>query len=319
MRKKKSHVEFVKELKIKNPYFNNLELLTQYVNAKTHIKCKCKMHNYVWEVHPWSLLQGCGCPICGRERTAKSVTSSHKDFIEKMALINSNIDILSIYTKASAKIKCQCKVCGDIWYPTANNLLSGHGCKNCSNNLISSERRKSNKKLREQSKELLKIMDIDFSYYKNKDSKLPCVCKICNNKWNVTYRNLMAGRGCPNCNKISKGESKILYLLTTKGINFTRNYSFDKLVSNHDVKLSYDFYLPDYNLLIEFQGEQHEHPIEHFGGKEKFKIQKEHDKRKREYAKSHNIKLLEIWYWDFNNIEQILNKKLNINSNKKSA
>lgn len=77
--------------------------------------------------------------------------------------------------------------------------------------------------------------------------------------------------------------------------------------------------MPKYNLLIEYQGEQHEHPVKHFGGKEQFKRQQEHDKRKRDYAKEHNIELLEIWYWDFNNIEQILNKKLNINSNKKSA
>ena len=37
-----------------------------------------------------------------------------------------------------------------------------------------------------------------------------------------------------------------------------------------------------------------------------------HDKRKREYAKDHNIKLLEIWYWDYDNIEEILNKELDL-------
>lgn len=31
---------------------------------------------------------------------------------------------------------------------------------------------------------------------------------------------------------------------------------------------------------------------------------------KRQYAKAHNIKLLEIWYWDFDNIEEILNKNI---------
>lgn len=55
---------------------------------------------------------------------------------------------------------------------------------------------------------------------------------------------------------------------------------------------------------------QHEQPVEYFGGKEKFKIQQEHDRRKRDYAKEHNIELLEIWYWDFNNIEQILSEKI---------
>ena len=68
--------------------------------------------------------------------------------------------------------------------------------------------------------------------------------------------------------------------------------------------------MPDKNILIEFQGIQHEQPIKYFGGKEKFEKQKEHDKRKRDYAKQHNIELLEIWYWDFNDIEQILNEKI---------
>lgn len=41
-----------------------------------------------------------------------------------------------------------------------------------------------------------------------------------------------------------------------------------------------------------------------------FDKQKEHDKRKKEYARNNNIDLLEIWYWDFDNIEEILNKQI---------
>lgn len=64
-------------------------------------------------------------------------------------------------------------------------------------------------------------------------------------------------------------------------------------------------------MLIEFQGIQHEKPTDFKSeGKEKakenFKIQQEHDKRKREYAKSRNINLLEIWYYDLDNIDKIL-------------
>lgn len=46
--------------------------------------------------------------------------------------------------------------------------------------------------------------------------------------------------------------------------------------------------------------------------KKDFERQLEHDKRKREYAKQHNIKLLEIWYYDIDNIENILVKELNL-------
>lgn len=66
------------------------------------------------------------------------------------------------------------------------------------------------------------------------------------------------------------------------------------------------------NLLIEFQGIQHYEPVEIFGGEKQFKIQQEHDKRKREYAINNNIKLLEIPYWDFDNVEEILSRELGL-------
>ena len=95
-------------------------------------------------------------------------------------------------------------------------------------------------------------------------------------------------------------------------ISFVSQKRFNGLTGYSNRKLSYDFYLPPYNKLIEFQGVQHERPVEYFGGKEKFEIQQEYDKRKRNYAKEHNIDLIEIWYYDYNNIAQILNNNLKI-------
>ena len=70
------------------------------------------------------------------------------------------------------------------------------------------------------------------------------------------------------------------------------------------------FYLLDYNLLIEYQGEQHKKVVDFFGGEEGFKIRQEHDNRKKKYAKEHNIQLLEIWYNE--DIEQKLKETLNL-------
>ena len=77
--------------------------------------------------------------------------------------------------------------------------------------------------------------------------------------------------------------------------------------------LSYDFYLPDYNMLIECQGIQHEKFTKGLHETEvDFKKQLEHDRRKKEYAKQNNINLLEIWYYDIDNIEEILINELNL-------
>ncbi len=115
---------------------------------------------------------------------------------------------------------------------------------------------------------------------------------------------------CPICN-FSKGELKIYEILNNSKLCFIQQKEFDGLVGLGNGNLSYDFYLPDYNILIEYQGEQHERPVDFKGfgdkyAKNTFKQQQEHDRRKREYAKQNNYNLLEIWYWDYDRIEEIL-------------
>ena len=137
---------------------------------------------------------------------------------------------------------------------------------------------------------------------------------------------------CPECNK-SKGEKRIDKCLINNNwikilqeefeqlINedkYNKNYfipqkEFDGLLGLKSGLLSYDFYIPKLNLLIEYQGIQHEKYIPGFHESyDDFLKQKEHDRRKREYAKINNIRLLEIWYYDFDNIEDILERELNL-------
>ena len=99
--------------------------------------------------------------------------------------------------------------------------------------------------------------------------------------------------------------------MNKNNINYIWQKEFDGLLGINDGLLSYDFYLSDYNLLIEYQGEQHEKYCKAFHkSKKDFEKQIEHDRRKKEYAQIHNIKLLEIWYFDYNNIEKILYKTI---------
>ena len=135
---------------------------------------------------------------------------------------------------------------------------------------------------------------------------------------------------CPEC-QYSEGEEAIGNCLTEKGFikisqdefkqlinnnKYNINYfipqmKFDGLMGTGGGLLSYDFYIPKYNLLIEYQGNYHDGTIP-YQTKKQFEKQQEHDRRKNEYTKINNINLLEIWYWDFNKIEEILIKKLNL-------
>ena len=74
--------------------------------------------------------------------------------------------------------------------------------------------------------------------------------------------------------------------------------------------LPFDFYLPDYNLVVEIMGEQLEHPVNYFGGEEVFKKCVEHDEIKRDYLKSNNIHILDIWYYELDNMETLILNKI---------
>jgi len=60
--------------------------------------------------------------------------------------------------------------------------------------------------------------------------------------------------------------------------------------------LPFDFYLPEHNLCIEYQGKQHYYALDFFGGKKAFNIRCFHDKLKREYCDNKSIRLIEIPY-----------------------
>ena len=128
------------------------------------------------------------------------------------------------------------------------------------------------------------------------------------------------GNRCPKC-KESHGERKIRDYLMKNNIEFIPQKTFSNLLGIGNQPLSYDFYIPSKNLVIEFQGEQHYKPRD-FSGKDmkqaekNFEIQQEHDRRKREYTKQNNIDLLEISYLDEKKIEEILDKMFNKNFKK---
>lgn len=109
---------------------------------------------------------------------------------------------------------------------------------------------------------------------------------------------------CPKCSKKnSKGERKIIEYCNNNKIIFEKEKIFPW--SNHK---RYDFYLPQFNLIIEYMGIQHYKEVPHF--QKTLQEQQEIDKYKQEIAEKEGINYLIISYWDFNKIEEILAQRL---------
>lgn len=136
---------------------------------------------------------------------------------------------------------------------------------------------------------------------------IKCQEDLSHESYLVTPSNFLIGSRCPKC-KLTKGEIKIKQWLDINNIIYEIYKEYDGLFGLNGGLLSYDFYLPNYNLLIEYQGNFHDGSGNYFT-QINLEYQQEHDKRKREYAQINNINLLEIWYWDYDNIEKILDKE----------
>jgi very-short-patch-repair endonuclease len=102
----------------------------------------------------------------------------------------------------------------------------------------------------------------------------------------------------------SRGETIIKKLLSKENIKFHQQYSF---FNCRGIKrLRFDFYLPDQNVCIEFDGIQHYESIEYFGGKSSFEEQKRKDEIKNDFCLNQKINLIRIPYFKMKEIEDIL-------------
>lgn len=221
------------------------------------------------------------------------------------------------YGSNKKKLIWNCSKCGSEYKRSPNQRTSlNYGCPYCEGNFGINEVNCLATNYPEVAKEWNTDKNGDTSPYdirKMSGKVFWWKCKNCNHEWTSSVSNrTRGGNGCPSCS-MSKGETKILEFLTTNNIITETQKEFELLVGLGGKPLSYDFYLPHFNILIEFQGEQHEKFIKGLHvTKKRFNRQKEHDKRKREFALKNKIELLEIWYWDFDNIETILENKLKL-------
>ena len=146
------------------------------------------------------------------------------------------------------------------------------------------------------------------------NKKYKFICEKCGNEFERRIDNLNrndVGVFCKECNS-SKLEQITKVFLDKHDIEYKREYAYSNLIGVGNKNLRFDFYLPQYNTLIECQGEQHKIWIEGWQTKKDFEDLQIHDKRKKDYCKKNNIELIEIWYYDVDNIEEILINKLNL-------
>ena len=293
--KRKTHEQYVKEVASANC---NVQVLEKYIGARTKILHKCNVCGYEWHITPNNILNGQRCPRCigrGGHNTTKLMQD---DYIVKARKINPNIEVLGSYVNNHTKILHRCRICNYEWMVRPYNIMQGKGCPKCSEKAIA----------KTHAQYVSEVCDINpniivIEKYINSSIKILHMCKKCGYEWLIRPTNILMGRGCPKCNE-SNGEHKVEEYLIEHDVDYIRQYKFNDCRNKN--ALPFDFYLPQYNACIEYDGKQHYEPVGYFGGEESFIYRKQNDEIKTDYCKDNNILLLRIRY------DEDVEKKLNL-------
>lgn len=272
------------------------KVLGKYVNKDTKILMQHYICGNEFLKRPHDIAaKGSGCPYCNGSKPAKYSEEYVKQHTPEPFVYDSG------YTNFSTKCKFYCKQCRSYFEQTPRRIIieNIHSCK-CTPN-----RKKTHEDfLLELGDECLLEYEI-LDQYQGIDKPIGFKHKKCNTTFSLTPYQFIIRHSklyCPICYyKKSKGEIAITEFLTQYKINFQKEFSFIKLPNK-----KFDFYLPEYQMAIEFDGAQHFYPIDFFGGEQGLKDTQRRDKEKNQFCLDNNITLLRIPYTEFEFINKIL-------------
>ena len=248
-----------------------------------------------------------GCKYCGIESGGISQRSNEDIFekaVEKVGFIYVGCDYNNPNTKwkrANIHYICPHHINKGVQTIKYNNLLVSNGrCKYCAG------RDRTKDDIQNELDDLgTNVLVTDYVDYA---SPITAKCKICGHVWVTSGISLISGHRCPHCSK-SNFEFEVSGLLDKWGYLHNDEYWFDDC--RDILPLPFDFYLNDFNVIIEADGEGHYKPIK-YGDISEDELQKNfekvqfHDSIKTKYCKDNNIPLIRIPYWERKNLGNFL-------------
>lgn len=290
--------------------FNNV------ANAKDLMTIRCLKHDIVF-TKSWNNIKNgfCGCEKCTEESNKKKSRDRANtiEYVKSTARERYNIEIISEeYINNATKLDfiCDNHKENGIQSMTWGNIISStnHPCKFCSREITLEATMKTNDVFLGEVKKIHGEKYKVLTKYEGCNNKVKVLCSKCNNVFEIRASHFISGHGCGLCTK-SKGEERVKVILDSNNIKYIREHKFDDCVGINK-KLPFDFYIPEYNLAIEYQGIQHFQPVKIFGGQDVFDKQIVSDTIKVNYCKKNNINLLIIPYWK-KDLEAIIINEIN--------
>lgn len=249
---KKTHKEFVKEFHDKYPD-SFIDIIGEYKTCRDEIECRCRIHDYKWNLRADKLMSGRGCKFCNYDNQK----TNHATFLEKANNSCLNFEIIGKYVDKKTKVKVKCKKCGVEKYLSPQMILYHNPqCIQC------------NPQCEINIKNSVYTTHPHIAYFfANKDEakkithgsskEVNMKCPFCGYKFKKCLNNASRfGINCPNCSdKISYPEKLMSEVLLSLNVKFIKQYS--RKNNEWCKSYRYDFFLEEYNTIIEMHGEQH--------------------------------------------------------------
>lgn len=270
-----------------------------------------------WDSKIDARAKGYGCPYCSNQRLCLENSLGYlnpKLAEEWHPTLNKNVTPYDVMSGAGKRVWWKCKSKGHEWQAAIVDRNGGTECPYCTNkkicidNCLVTIRPDIAKEWNKEKNESITPYDV----FPNSTRKIWWICSI-GHEWRATANSRYSqDSGCPVCNE-SKGEKRIYNFLLKHKINHIRQYRIKECRNRYP--LPFDFAIfnlsGDLESLIEYDGEQHENPRDVFGGKKQWLRTQENDQIKTEFCLKNNIALIRISYNQYEDIETILENRLN--------
>lgn len=271
----------------------------EYIKSSIKVKIKCKKCQTEFWQTPNNHLNGQGCPKCKLYKLKYNQQKTFDDFVADAIKIHGDIYkyIKNTYDGAKHKMKILCKKCNKYFYQTPDKHLIGHGCPKCSVELSHKKQLKSRDQFLIEAKQVHNDKyDYSMVEYLGRNVPILVKCNECGQIFKIRPCQHLRGQGCLFCHRrISKGERKVAEFFEKHEIKYIEQKKFKDCI--YKQSLLFDFYLPDYNACIEYQGKQHYFISTLFDKTTKsFEERQIRDQIKKKYCENNNIKLVEIRY-----------------------
>lgn len=296
----------------------NAEDLRESSHARVNIICDyCKTHyQSEWRYYYRAVKDGkkCACNNCKTVKKNDVTLIGRQALLYDKMLMQCNVNGYTLITQRDAiqnnatYIEYMCPTHG-IQRMRVYNFINGRHCPQCSLEQRSSRYRLTVDEVVRRIDRLGGVV-LNADEYKNTGTKnLIILCCECGSPFTTSLSCFEehGGQVCQDCSGVeSMGERKIRHFLENNKIEFVSQKWFSDC---RDINpLPFDFYLPHYNTIIEFDGRQHFGETNYFTYS--FEETKKHDEIKNNYCQANGIYLIRIPHWKIDKIEEILDKEL---------